>query len=50
MSPESVLDRPFESVLGAQLFEAFHAQLTSDAGSSVASFHIPQRCSAVEAQ
>ena len=50
MSPESVLDRPFESVLGAQLFEAFHAQLTSDAGSSVASFHIPQRGSAVEAQ
>jgi light-regulated signal transduction histidine kinase (bacteriophytochrome)/CheY-like chemotaxis protein/HPt (histidine-containing phosphotransfer) domain-containing protein len=50
MSPELVLDRPFESVLGAQLFEAFHAQLTSDAGSSVASFHIPQRGSAVEAQ
>ena len=50
MSPESVLDRPFESVLGAQLIEAFHAQLTSDAGSSVASFHIPQRGSAVEAQ
>jgi len=50
MSPESVLDRSFEIVLGAQLFEAFNADLKSDAGPIATSFHIPQRGSAVEVQ
>ena len=48
ISPESVLDRPFEIVLGAQLFEVFNPQIRSDAGLAAPSFHIPQRGSAVE--
>jgi PAS domain S-box-containing protein len=50
LSSESVLDHSFKIVLGAQLFEAFRAQLVSDAGSTAATFHIPRRGSAVEMQ
>jgi len=47
---ESVLDHSFEIVLGAQLFEAYRAQIMSDAGLTAATFHIPRRGDAVEMQ
>jgi light-regulated signal transduction histidine kinase (bacteriophytochrome)/DNA-binding response OmpR family regulator len=50
LPPESCLDRSFETVLGAQLFEAYRAQLVSDAGPGAAVFHIPRRDGAVEMQ
>jgi light-regulated signal transduction histidine kinase (bacteriophytochrome) len=47
---ESVLDRSFETALGAQLFEAFQTRLLSDVGPSAAAFHLPVKGNAVEVE
>jgi len=46
--PESVLDRSFEIVLGAQLFESFQIQLLSDARTIATSLRIPATGGTVE--
>jgi len=50
LSTESVLDGSFETVLGAQLFEAFQAQLLNDAGLSATPLRVPAKGGAVEVQ
>ena len=50
LPPESVLDRSFEAVLGAQLFEAFQTQRLSDAGLGATPFRLPARGDSVAMQ
>ena len=50
LSPESVLDRSFEIVLGSQVFKAFQAQLLGGSGLNSTLLRVPVRDSVVEVQ
>ena len=50
LSPESVLDNSFETVLGTQLFQAFQIRLLSDAGLSATLLCVPATGSDIEVE
>jgi PAS domain S-box-containing protein len=50
LTPGSILDRSFETVLGAQLFESFQTQLLSDAGLSATPLRVSTSEGAIDFQ